>query len=690
VKRGLDRVRERVEGAMGKRWRTAAAALLVPDARALSLQGAAVAAGVFLMSKHLLALAVALSIGAITWLWWPTAEPRPIAAAGGDPPRPADALQPSRDGAPSADVREAAVPGRTSLAATAAAPGAAIGITGRVVDARGQPIGGVRLRSTTGQAAQLLAATDGAGVFALPQRPPALPAVEPRYAVLRFTPLHATAVGQELRFIVAPAVAVSGLVVDPARAPLSGVEVEVQIAPLLEYPEPLDDTVGAALPAASVDERGRFAVEGLAGGATRLRFHRPGFAPSTLPVASADAHGVVVTMTPLDGRAFVLAGRVLDPAGTAVPEALVGLGERTARSDAFGSFELEFHADDVSPGGSPLWAAKTGMQTTVAGRLLVTELPDDARTVRRELVLAGPARSIAGVVLDARGEPVAGAAVSLWRENQVIGALFAHDLANGAVPPARGQRPQPMSGVTTGERGGFELQGLSEGEYRLRVLHDELLGTTSAPIAAGSQGVVIRYPQDHLQTVRGVTVDRLGAPVKGVIVWMSVCELAVEGGVQWLKGQLVTSDAEGRFELDRVPRHEQVLLSVGGQELVTTSWTLGEGLFDERETVERTGADEVRLVVERRCHFRVESSDLGHRTARFELRDARDESVWISQFSAGGGSTSHETLALVEGKTEMLAASERAIALVLFDASGQELARMPLQLRPGEPAVVRL
>ena len=128
------------------------------------------------------------------------------------------------------------------------------------------------------------------------------------------------------------------------------------------------------------------------------------------------------------------------------------------------------------------------------------------------------------------------------------------------------------------------------------------------------------------------------------------------------------SDADGRVVLPRVMRSQPVQVRVRG-----------DGIIAAFHTIEPGAGDDCEIVVERRCHFRIESSDPKRAAAAVQLETGAGETAWISTASG----IYNQQIRLVDGRTAVLGATELATTLIVDD----EL-RVPVKLIPGEIVVI--
>jgi hypothetical protein len=235
--------------------------------------------------------------------------------------------------------------------------------------------------------------------------------------------------------------------------------------------------------------------------------------------------------------------------------------------------------------------------------------------------------------------------------------------------------------ATKSDRGGrFELGGLLTRDYVVQAYEEgSLLMLRSPPTPAGTQDLVLRVPADAFQRLAGVVVARDGTPLADVRVDPILVTASCGGASSWDHGEGVSTDANGRFELARIPR-QYVALQANGDGVMPQSFELDEA---------RPG-EELRLSLARRCHFRVELGTAGTAAAATpEFISALDaDGVTLSLNSFEGNGWSASTYAhLAELGTHPLAVSEDARTLV-FWRGDEELGRVALMLVPGEVLVI--
>jgi protocatechuate 3,4-dioxygenase beta subunit len=298
---------------------------------------------------------------------------------------------------------------------------------------------------------------------------------------------------------------------------------------------------------------GRFRIEVPDSRPRMLRVEAAGVPPFDLAAARPGP-----PLTVRLARGGILEGRVSDGRGRPIRGASVSVAEerpalalergaplREVSTDATGGFRVE----GLPPGGLVVSAAARGFSRATL------RAPASGR--RAEMVLV-PGSSIAGVVSDPAGRPVAGASLRLEHETL----------------------PSPPARATSDARGRFEFAGLqAPGPFRLLAL------------AAGLSPVMkVGLTLERQAETRADLVVPLGARVKGRLVDEAGLPLAARVAVVELLGvvpwqDVVQADAasDGRFTFDRLPEGAHVLVATG------------RGRAPARIPIEVAGTDEVDL-----------------------------------------------------------------------------------------------
>lgn len=189
----------------------------------------------------------------------------------------------------------------------------------------------------------------------------------------------------------------------------------------------------------------------------------------------------VVFVAPQEPPPRTLAGRALRPDGQPARHGSVLFSDGRAGVGADGSFELSF---------SNLGGIERLMLVEPGFDPLVLEVPSErfSRNSTRwdigTVTLPSSQNVLAGVVLDAAGQPVANTPISLsnpTRAAALEGPESLESLAGGYL----------LGGVRTDDQGRFELSGLLSREYGLSVLIDGAY-VQAGPFRAGARDLVLR------------------------------------------------------------------------------------------------------------------------------------------------------------------------------------------------------
>lgn len=544
---------------------------------------------------------------------------------------------------------------------------------GQVFDAGGRPAAGVALRLAGG--GEWSGESDAAGEFALPATlPEERLIIDPPHVLVR----RGWAMDEELVLLIAASrIDFTGRVVDETGVAIAGVDVSVESIPIVGFPRALDRTIRPVIHTTRTDDAGGFEHPGLPAELVTLHFTKPGFRPEALRIgADVELDGRVVLHPIVEP--YTLSGTVVDDVGIAVPDALVAFVDERTRTDRSGAFLLEGSIADVPEEGADLAAAKRGFQTKLIPGFGSdrTDLLDEAPL---ELRFDGPSLEITGRLLYTSGEPHAGARVQLWQEEYVVGISTAEDLsAKGAEIPllmdAFWSDPDPC---LTDHRGAFVVKGLADRDYRLRILDlEEGLALTTEPIPAGSSGLSITLPDDTYQELSGSVVDEHGRAIEGMQVMASTWVIHNSDNHAVRTMRTTHTEADGSFVLSDVSRLASIRLRVLGDD----SEFLDHAFWMEPDEP----GEDLTLILERRCHFRVEVQD--SEVHSFRILDELDEVLMISHFGAVGGDVGRRIFPLEEGRSPVVSTSDRARTLELL---GTETRRVPIRLVAGEVTILR-
>lgn len=719
--RGIAKLREALGRTHGPDGRTSVLAALI---RIETLPRSApwipwTAASLLMNAKLALPLALLLA-GLALFLFTRHESPAPLASAAlAEAPTETRASAPTGFAEPaSTEARREPAPVRaTSRGTEPARPSALpLRVLGQVIDATGRPVGGVEIGLSRGdspapataaseaRAARALTRAAASGRFELEGAGEGrLCVLDPGWATILAGIQVDARSGQESRIVVAPSLSLGGIVLDEFGVPLAGAvltavpprDLRTRLEHVLDF--------SAAVPFETTsDERGRFRLEAAAFLDGRLRITLGGFESHEEELPTVSRNDLVLVLHRPEANRSRLRGLVVDPGGQPVAEARVAYGLDTTLTDERGNFAFEL--DDPE-----------ALNRRLAGRLDVPDdrlralkagyLPGELRALERTadgrpswpsplvLRLGGTPPTIAGRVLDERGEPLP--ARRVWISDPTFFGGVRVD--PGAERPAFLHVETLLSGgdeawtwTETDADGAFELGGLMEHDYEVSAMDPATLQRThQAGIAAGRRDVVLVLPTNDLfPRLAGRVVDGRGRPVANAQVF-PMCDALVtrfEGATFSTHHETAPgtqTDDEGRFLLERVPE-DLVYLRIQGPDTLPVEW--GRGLEGGLARLAGEHPEELLIEIERRCHFQVELRVPDEADELGMLDDDGNELV-ISDF-LGNGRRDTERHALLEGRSSTLAVGDRAGWLVLYRA-GVEVRRVPVRLEPGSIATLR-
>ncbi|HEV8112764.1 MAG TPA: sigma-70 family RNA polymerase sigma factor [Planctomycetota bacterium] len=689
IARGIARLRERLDRARGGDGRSWAIALL-PVLEAPGSGPAWIGALLVKTSTQIaIATACAAAVVAAIVLWTshgtvPAPEPARAELAAREP-APSQEAEPRRG--PAVDLADAE-PGRRRTdgadasarrpdAARAAAPAPARTLRGEVLDLMGGPLAGVALAFSPAAPQPIRSGTDGRFEVPLPATAETVLSADPRWATVlagsaKIAPATLSIV------VVAARLDLAGAVVDEDGQPLLGAELAVRVPRSFgaDFGRPLDGCVERTWRSVS-DAAGAFTLADVpAIPSAALHASLGGFEEHVEPLPASSDRGMRIVLRRPRASTGRLAGIVVDANGGLVPGARVSAGWESTFTDNSGRFELDVAKDPVP---ARVTAVKSGSLPAVQD---ATKNASGGLAWPEEVVLrlgASP-RTISGRVLDGEGAPVHGARV--WLSDPTYFGLVEREPVQ--VETLLGRKDAPFwAYVTTSGDGSFEITGLLERAYKLCALDPEtLLAATSAPVEAGDRGVEIRLAKDALrERVAGRVVARDGTPVVGASVVLQRFAFSVGfpgGGTrdEFADRPEEKTDADGRFEIRRVPK-EGAELFVHGEEI----------LFWSMQLDEKTPADDLKIVVNRRMHLQIELDEPFDRADSLAVLDA-DGAPMILRIMRGETSFTSRKADIVQGRSQVLSTAEDA-RTVVFSKAGVEVARVPVELRAGEVRTVR-
>ncbi|MEM9488994.1 MAG: carboxypeptidase-like regulatory domain-containing protein, partial [Myxococcota bacterium] len=345
--------------------------------------------------------------------------------------------------------------------------------------------GVARFRGMSGGYAAVVASADGRGVVHQPAQIP-----------------EQAGTTVSVRVVMHEGAPISGTVVDENGAPIAGAQVLARrAAELFVVSSQRRDAVTS-------DDKGRFTLPAQARGTYRVLATHSDYAPASTELVTADGSNPIADLSIEMVRGGRMAGRVVDGEGSAVPFAEVRVRPRERGYVNTGAGSLSARQTTADKDGE---FALTGLTRAELSVIALSEsassadLTVDLRTETRrddlilELTITG---TIAGVVVDAAGDPVAEAQVT------AIPDFFASDTADHWS--TRG-----LAAETTDGGGQFAFRGLPDGKYRIHAARSKVSSMqfrqpgTEAETGTSDLRLVLDEPS---RIIGKVAFDNGGAP----------------------------------------------------------------------------------------------------------------------------------------------------------------------------------
>jgi RNA polymerase sigma-70 factor (ECF subfamily) len=737
--RGIERLRAKLDGthgADGRAWILA----LVPLFEKPGGSAAATLWSLIVSTNLKIAAAALAAIGGVALLWSSnrsTGAPSPSALAASPVAEPA-LEKPLRESlaqpaATSARVPETPPSPSVAVAAPAKAPQAdGRTVRGRVLDLRSRPLSGVRLWFRDGSNAigsnefsrrseepgpaspSAESEADGRFAIAIPDASGRILSAEPKLATVLAWLCGPTTRNAEAIVVLAPRIELAGRVVAEDGRPLPDAAVVVALPTHFRksFAEVLDGSEEGGW-IARTDARGAFAMPDVpeVDGAS-LRVQLEGWPTHEEDAPQSTRRDLEIVMRRPRAEAGSVSGQVVDQGGRLVADARVALGTSVARTDEKGAFTMR-----VPEGGakSPWTAVKQGYLPAIEAPSAAVESGTADGSEFVVLKLGPPPPSIEGRVVDRHGNPLAG--VKVWPgeptffarieempsqiEGLLAGAADRAEIEKILRSAAPGSNPEDVlmstpttfwPFVTTDAAGRFRIDGLLDHEYSLVAMDQEtLLRSASDPIRAGRKNVELLLDVEAVYPrVAGRVVSASGVPVPRVTVAATCDVLTTKEGpgresTFHSQGKVATTDAEGRFVLQRVPK-EHVYLRLDGEDILPLEYGREEAHGIAGASHGEVESLELRVQV--RHHFQVELSGPEATTVdEIEVLDGAGTRLPINLF-LGNSRRTTDSVELKDGKSDALVVTEDARTLVLR-SKGVEVRRAPLHLVAGQLNIVR-
>ncbi len=196
---------------------------------------------------------------------------------------------------------------------------------------------------------------------------------------------------------------------------------------------------------------------------------------------------------------------------------------------------------------------------------------------------------------------------------------------------------------------------------------------------------MLQFPAGSVhRAVTGQVRDSLGRPVSDLSISVRRETFRLHspehGGMRFLaqaSGAHTTSDADGQFRLEDVPR-EGVYLSLRGQGVITKRFTFP----DDRVPVRFD------ILVERACRIRIDLAGSEYAAADgARVLNVRGEPLSMERVSPDL-TTVEERTKLVEGRSEVVVVPDSAVEVLILHGD-EELGRLPVRPDPERLVTVR-
>lgn len=549
--------------------------------------------------KSLVVVILLFVVGFAAWLALRSAGPEaplanaPTARTGGEPdghaaPVAASGAVPAGGLAASGEVERAAA----ELRATASpAGGALVMVRGRVVDRVGAPRPGVELALPSHPSSRIelnmerdpgaaparesqSATTDAEGRFQL-----SLPKTHGGVLqlVTRGLVFANDAVGvrgangdRDLGDIkVVAAGVLAGVVQDAAGAPVAGVRVGVDLGALVDGPQ---------LEATAAD--GRFRLDGLRPGTTRLRATSSAFLPSSIEVELAPEQqrtDLVIVVKP--GRA--IAGHVIDERGVGV----AGIKVSSKRREQRGNVEIErLAANDAAVTDANGYFTLSGIdESTISVRTFGSgysaAVARDIAVGTGNLILRVQRLAVVeGVLLTADGQPIAGSRVTARLAGNAPGPFRGEvdEEREIAIPEDIDDTRLDTSGGRTAADGTFRIEGVTPGvvEVAARGKGHRPVKQTNVQVQPAATVTGVRLVADTGATARIQVIDPDGKPIADADV--RIQKAPPRGGGDG--SQVLFSAVTATATRDADAPAEAPDVSIVGQEMVGSGRTDASGM----------------------------------------------------------------------------------------------------------------
>lgn len=572
-------------------------------------------------------------------------------------------------------------------------------VRGRVLDLDRQPVANLAIgRFDRMERSDVRSAADGTFEIKLDIGGSGLEAQGPGWATVWADRHDSEPPADVVTILVAPAGRVAGSVIDHVGRPVPNALVATKVGGellrtfydvLAPDPHEFEYSVRS-------DERGRFdlgEIPLVRGSISAVRGERKSLAIE-LPTRARD--DLELRVDGIDGRDVVVHGRVVDANGSPASGAFVGLAGMLTSSKADGSFELSIFTGSLAADRQfDLVAVRGG---ALPGRISIgaREAIERAEGRAFELVLGGAPLEISGRVVDSDGNAVAGANVTIEKEerlgrvtgqeNDPLGWLRDKSVEEVLREPSDAERLSTAGlhfagPLVTAHDGSFTIRGLQDRAYEVWAQSRALMSRRRVPqVRAGTRDLLVELDtRAPTRRVRGRVVDRAGAPLAEVRVSVAVDQSGRFGFVT----PEIRTGADGVFEFESIR---------GDVDEIAARLDSREAVFEPRPD---DPLDDVTITLGRWCAIQVVSSANPGFAKAFEIHDARSSRMrlytstsTVARTGGRGGRKASHRESLSDGRSDVFSVMEGDLTAVFF-REDVEVARVPIVPAPKGLTIVR-
>ncbi len=388
-----------------------------------------------------------------------------------------------------------------------------------------------------------------------------------------------------------------------------------------------------------------------------------------IEVCAGDNLGMIIELRRITADQGDVVGQVIAPGNDPIAGASVFLGRQSTKTDHDGKFIIT--SDDDA---TELLVAKSGFLpvrrslASLSGNPVTVELKDVALTIE-------------GCIVDADGQPIAGARV--WtRDSTKAQATGSRSIALENVIGERGDSSGSSRSRTTDAQGQFRIFGLLPTDYLVRAVHPQSLEVVSAgKVAAGTVGLRLVLGSAKPRRVSGRVLSLAGKPIAGAeIAGRRKWELdGIPYRSPFVASLTQKTDSAGWFDIP--------MLCVDGVELLIA----GEGFgVAHCELDSQMDLAHVKIRCPLQCSFQLVLAEPSEADG-FRVLDTKGETqgCWVDIDGSQGVVHRKNLIRLANGRSAVTRTLEHARWIVLI-AEGKAVRRTSIELVPGTTQVIRL